>query len=72
MYPPFLNVCFAIKWVDAGLLCERLDQKWLIKVGYGKTDHHGKFIRMICVDPDMNQSDIDYFFQELLDEANKL
>ena len=69
--PALLNVCFRVQDVDNAQLCEMLDQEGLIKIWYG-TQEQGSFIRMICVDPDMNEKDIDYFFDTLLSTADKM
>jgi hypothetical protein len=60
--PECINVCFQVKSKSSHKICEELDKKWLIKVSYGRWKWQ-EFIRMVCVDADMNTKDIQNFFK---------
>ncbi len=60
--PECINVCFQVKSKSSHKICEELDKKWLIKVSYGSWKWQ-EFIRMVCVDADMNTKDIQNFFK---------
>ncbi|NJL15191.1 MAG: PLP-dependent decarboxylase [Microscillaceae bacterium] len=59
--PECLNVCFAVKGHSAKELCRELDEAGLLKVGYGRFGKR-EFIRMVCIDPDLEESDLDHVF----------
>jgi len=60
--PECINVCFQVKSKSSRKICEELDKKWLIKVSYWSWKWQ-EFIRMVCVDADMNTRDIQNFFK---------
>jgi sulfinoalanine decarboxylase/sulfinoalanine decarboxylase/aspartate 1-decarboxylase len=62
--PESINICFTVKNKPAAEICDRLDKEGLIKVGYGSFKKD-KFIRLVCVNPDMHESDLDHFFAQV-------
>jgi len=64
MAPESMNVCFQVIGKSSEKICEVLDKKGMIKVGYG--DFRGEsYIRLVCVNPDLTFADIDAFFQKV-------
>jgi glutamate/tyrosine decarboxylase-like PLP-dependent enzyme len=62
--PESINICFAVKGKSAAEICDRLDKEGLIKVGYGSFKKQ-KFIRLVCVNPDMDEADLDNLFRQI-------
>ncbi|MFZ2150792.1 MAG: aminotransferase class V-fold PLP-dependent enzyme [Candidatus Absconditicoccaceae bacterium] len=60
--PECINVCFQVIGKDSRQLCEKLDKQGIIKVSYGNRKKQ-EFIRMVCVDADMDTKDIQNFFR---------
>lgn len=60
--PECINVCFQVIWKDSREICWKLDRQWLIKVSYWNRKKQ-EFIRMVCVDADMDTKDIQNFFR---------
>lgn len=60
--PECINVCFQVIWKNSRQICEKLDKQWLIKVSYWNRGKQ-EFIRMVCVDADMDTKDIQNFFR---------
>lgn len=59
--PEWVNVCFQVKWKSAKAICDKLDAEWIIKVSYGFWRWE-EMIRLMCVNADMTNQDIDNFF----------
>lgn len=69
--PKALNICFEVNGSDSQKICEELMYRGLAKVGYG--DFKGKrYIRMICVNPEVTEQDIDRFLENVLMVADAL
>ncbi|HSR66431.1 MAG TPA: pyridoxal-dependent decarboxylase [Acidobacteriota bacterium] len=66
-----VNVCFRVKEVDAVELCDRLDRQGVLKVGYGDVEGEN-VVRLPCVNSDLDEKDIDRFFDWLLEVAESL
>lgn len=62
--PESLNVCFTVDGISAIALCNGLYEEGLIQVGYGRWNET-VFVRLILVNPDMETSDIDAFFNTI-------
>ncbi len=62
--PDCVTVCFEVLGHSAVDICTQLNQMGLAKVGYGKA-RAKTFVRMVCVDPDMQEQDLDQFFEKL-------
>jgi glutamate/tyrosine decarboxylase-like PLP-dependent enzyme len=62
--PECVAVCFEVKDKPSDLICRMLDQKALVKVGYGKVNEQ-LYIRVVFVNPDITFSDIDDFFHHV-------
>ena len=69
--PESMNICFQVKGKSSEKICTILDREGLIKVGHGEFKGDS-YIRLICVNPDLTESDIDVFFEEILDVANRV
>lgn len=69
--PQSLNVCFSVAGVAADALCDHLDQERTVKVSWGKVDG-APIVRLVLVNPDLTQADLDHIFAELLDAAARL
>jgi glutamate/tyrosine decarboxylase-like PLP-dependent enzyme len=62
--PPFVNVCFTIRGVDAAEVCDRLDREGRIKVSHGAVDGRPT-VRLVCANPQLSEHDLDEFFGEV-------
>ena len=71
MQPELLCVCFQVDGKSSEAICDALDKQALIKVGYGNFRDRS-YIRLVCVDPDMTFGDIDHFFEQVAQVADKL
>jgi glutamate/tyrosine decarboxylase-like PLP-dependent enzyme len=69
--PPSINVCFAVRGRDSAVLCERLDREGRLKIGYG-TVRGRRAIRLVCVNPDLDASDLDAILGEIRAAADAL
>lgn len=69
--PACINVCFEVVGKSSIEICNQLNHQGLIKVGYGKV-RGKKYIRMVCVDPDMEEQDIRHFFEKVKEVATDL
>lgn len=69
--PQAINLCFAVDGCRADVLCERLSASGESLVGYGVV-HGRKIIRLVTANPDLDDADIDRFFDGLLIEAARL
>ena len=69
--PQAINLCFAVDGCRADVLCERLSASGESLVGYGVV-HGRKIIRLVTANPDLDESDVDRFFDGLLAEAARL
>ncbi len=62
--PEALNVCFYAPRKSSEEICDFLDKTGVLKVGYGVFKGR-TYIRVICVNPDMDFTDIDYFVEQV-------
>lgn len=69
--PACVAVCFEVSGKSSMDICNVLNHEGLIKVGYGSAKKK-KFIRMVCVDADMQESDIDNFFEKVKQVSSDL
>jgi len=69
--PEMTNVCFRVAGKSSESVCEALEKRSLMKVGYGM--FRGKScIRLVCVDAALEREDIDTFFDLVLEVARGL
>lgn len=59
--PEWVNVCFQVKGKSSKAICDKLDAEGIIKVSYGFWKWED-MIRLMCVNADMANKDIDNFF----------
>lgn len=59
-----LSICFNYKNLDPDVLCKQLYLNGELMVGHG-TFKNDRFIRLVIVNPNHNQSDVDGFFESL-------
>lgn len=63
--PECTTVCFNVLGKSAQEICDTLNQKGILKVGYG-TRKDTTFIRVVFVNPDVDFEDVDAFFEKIL------
>ena len=56
--PESINVCFEYRDVPSAEICDLLDQKTELMIGHGQVKDTS-CIRLVCVNPDLEHSDID-------------
>lgn len=71
LQPACLNVCFEVRGADARDICTRLDEERRLKIGYGETKGR-RFIRLVCVNPELDGSDLAMIFEEIHTVARAL
>jgi len=69
--PPFVNICFTVRGVDAAEVCDRLDREGRIKVSHGTVDGRPT-VRLVCANPQLSEHDLDQFFGETKAVADAL
>jgi len=62
--PSSVNVCFTIEGVEPAAVCEYLHKEGLIMVGYSQCKGT-TFIRMACINADIQKIDVDHFFEQI-------
>ncbi len=62
--PQSINVCFAIEGVDAREVCGLLDSEGRQKVSHGTVDGR-PIVRLVCVNPDLTEADLEEFFEDI-------
>lgn len=62
--PVSVTVCFTVEGVATEKICEQLHKEGLIMVGYSK-NKETTFVRMACINADIQKEDIDYFFEQV-------
>ena len=65
MPPVIANVCFQVVGKSSEVACEALDKNSVLKVGYG-IFRGESYIRLVCVNPEMETADIDRFFDAVI------
>jgi glutamate/tyrosine decarboxylase-like PLP-dependent enzyme len=71
LVPACLNVCFEVLSVDARDVCTRLDAERRLKIGYGEAKGR-RFIRLVCVNPELDDDDLGMIFGEIRTVADAL
>lgn len=56
--PQSVNVCFEVRGRASAAICDRLDHDNLLKIGHGEVNGR-TVIRMVCVDPALDEGRID-------------
>jgi len=69
--PPSINVCFAVRGRDSAAICDGLDRAGRLKIGYG-TVAGRRALRLVCVNPDLEESDLDAILGEIRAAARAL
>ena len=69
--PPSINVCFEVRGRDSAAICDWLDRQGRLKIGYG-TACGRRAIRLVCVNPDLDESDLDAILDEIKAAAHAL
>jgi glutamate/tyrosine decarboxylase-like PLP-dependent enzyme len=62
--PESVNVCFTIEGVEPEKVCDYLHKKGLIMVGYSQIKGT-TFIRMACINAEIQKADVDHFFEQV-------
>jgi glutamate/tyrosine decarboxylase-like PLP-dependent enzyme len=69
--PESVNVCFEVRDVPSGDVCEALRQEGSMLVGYGVVDGR-RVVRLACVNPQVENADLDAFFEAVLETGARL
>jgi len=69
--PESINVCFEVRGRSSAEVCDRLGKDGRLLVGHGKALGR-RAIRMVCVNPDLDESDIDGALSEIRQVAEEL
>jgi len=59
-----LNICFTVNGVKSEAICVALHERGLALVGHGQVRGQTT-IRLVCIDPEMNEADINTFFEDV-------
>lgn len=66
--PQSINICFEVAGKSSAAICDRLHRDGRFLVGHGTVD--GKqVIRLVCVNPDLTETDLDEFFAAIRSAA---
>ena len=68
--PESTTVCFSVSGKSDEHICEILDRQGMIKVGYGSAHGH-TFIRLVFVNPDIEEKDVDNFFSKVKEASQQ-
>jgi sulfinoalanine decarboxylase len=68
MEPESINVCFEVKNKSSSQICDILGREGLALIGHG-TFKGKKFIRLVCVNPDLTRQDIIDFLKSVRQAA---
>jgi sulfinoalanine decarboxylase len=69
--PPSINVCFEVRGRDSAEICDRLDREGRLKIGWGDVAGR-RALRLVCVNPDLEDSDLDAILDEIRTAARQL
>jgi sulfinoalanine decarboxylase/sulfinoalanine decarboxylase/aspartate 1-decarboxylase len=69
--PQSINVCFEVKGKSSRDICTLLDRTGRLKIGFGTVDGRDA-IRMVCVNPDVTESDLRTVVEEIKSAAAEL
>ena len=64
MPPESINVCFEVAGRSSKAICERLDDEGRLLVGHGEAGGR-RAIRLVCVNPDLTEADLDTALAEI-------
>ena len=62
--PPSINVCFEVRGSSSAALCDFLDRQGRLKIGHGMVRGR-RALRLVCVNPDLDDSDVDAILAEI-------
>jgi glutamate/tyrosine decarboxylase-like PLP-dependent enzyme len=62
--PASINVCFAARGADSAAICDWLDREGRLKIGHG-TFAGRSALRLVCVNPDLEEADLEAIFEEV-------
>lgn len=71
MPPPSVNVCFEVNGRDSSAICDSLDRRAKLKIGHGVAQGR-RAIRMVTVNPDLTETDIDCALDAIKEAAASL
>ena len=71
MPPESINVCFEVVGRSSAAICERLDDKGRLLIGHGEVNGR-RAIRLVCVNPDLDRSELDAALDEIKRTAAEL
>jgi glutamate/tyrosine decarboxylase-like PLP-dependent enzyme len=69
--PPSINVCFEVRGRSSEAICSRLDKESRLKIGHGTVNGRCA-IRLVTVNPDLEEEDIDFALREIKSVAMEL
>jgi glutamate/tyrosine decarboxylase-like PLP-dependent enzyme len=69
--PPSINVCFTLRGRDSAAVCDWLDREGRLKIGWG-TVRGRRALRLVCVNPDLDERDLDAILDEIRAAAHAL
>jgi sulfinoalanine decarboxylase len=69
--PESINVCFRMRGRSARRICEELDRRGIAKVGWGSFRDR-EFIRLVCVNPGLSESDLESLLDTIVEIGNEL
>lgn len=64
IHPESINVCFEVRGQSSAMICETLDSQSRLKIGFGDACGSSA-IRLVCVNPDLGEEDIDRVIAEI-------
>ena len=62
--PPSINVCFEVRGKSSEAICDKLDREGILKIGHGVVGGR-RTLRLVCVNPDLDEADLDALFAEI-------
>ncbi|MEN8164992.1 MAG: pyridoxal-dependent decarboxylase [Acidobacteriota bacterium] len=69
--PESINVCFEVREKSSAMICEKLDAESRLKIGFGEACGSSA-IRLVCVNPDLGEEDVDRVLTEIKIAAESL
>ena len=69
--PESLNVCFQVIGRSTAEICDRLEREGRLLVGYVRWQDQD-WIRLVCVNPDLDEADLETFFHQVKAVARSL
>lgn len=63
-WPESINVCFEVRETPSAEICDRLDREGRLLIGHGRVDGRCA-IRLVCVNPDLDERDVDVALEEV-------